>query len=582
MWIRAATLCLFLSVMTPLASAQTQLQAANNHIHHVILIIQENRSFEHYFGTFPGADGIQFDSNGVPLMCYPLSKTGGGCVRPFHDRHNLNGASDHGALASILDIDHNAMDGFLIDQVDNFNKICFTSQAAPWCIGAKSHDAVGYHTADEIPNYWAYAQHFVLQDHLHEAVASHSMLSHLYATSGWSATCTDNEDPFSCTGNIQLEPPAIAVHNFAWSDLTDLMDRAAVSWKYYLGEGEAPDCENDEVDCPPKDIQSTVPSLFNPLPGFQEIQDKNTANPGYLAAHNPPLEQFYADLAAGSLPTVSWIVPANNVSEHPPKDITAGMQYVTGLVNAVMQSSAWQDTVIFLAWDDWGGFFDHVVPPVSDLLTNPVPPIPKTARVGYGIRVPGIIISRWVKAGTIDHQIISFDAYLKFIEDLFLNSHRIGGAAGLRPDSRPVVRELLTSVTQPTGTAFTGRQVPVGDLLNDFNFNQTPLAPLILLTGIPNTFRGGFDAEKLASTFPLTWDPPANASVAGYNVYRTTTSGSNYQPVPGCSTAFGRPFRGTSCTDTMVQPGVTYHYVVRTVHPNGAESPRTGEVDITP
>ena len=95
-----------------------------------------------------------------------------------------------------------------------------------------------------------------------------------------------------------------------------------------------------------------------------------------------------------------------------------------------------------------------------------------------------------LKAGTIDHQIVSFDAYLKFIEDIFLSSQRIGGAAGLRPDSRPVVRESLTSITQPTGTGFTGNPTPVGDLLNDFNFSQTPLTPLILHHEHPEQVQG--------------------------------------------------------------------------------------------
>ncbi len=196
--------------------------------------------------------------------------------------------------------------------------------------------------------------------------------------------------------------------------------------------------------------------------------------------------------------------------------------------------------------------------------------------------MPGIIISPWVKAGTIDHQIVSFDAYLKFIEDIFLSSQRIGGAAGLRPDSRPVVRESLTSITQPTGTGFTGNPVPIGDLLNDFNFSQAPVAPLILPTNIPNNFSGTFNTNTVTFTFPLTWQRPANVTVAGYTVYRTTTSGSNYQPVPGCSPAFGRAFKGTSCTDTTAQPGVTYYYVVTSTDPSGVESARTGEVDITP
>ena len=567
----ATTLCILLGAMTGSASAQTQLAQAKAHINHVIVIMQENRSFDHYFGTFPGAEGIKFDANGVPLMCYPLSKTGGDCVRPYHDRHNINAGANHHSGSSATDIGKNTMDGFLIVQQRDVG----TCQKSPTlCPGQTRHDSVGYHTANEIPNYWAYAQHFVLQDHLFEPVATWSLPSHLYATSAWSATCTDNHDPWSCTDDLEVQKPAITAHNFAWSDVTDLLDRAGISWKYYLSQGNAPDCDEGEAGCPPETIGPTVVSEWNPLPGFQEIQDKNTATPGYLAGHIPPFDQFYADLNAGALPAVSWIIPNQDWSEHPTGDVTEGMQYVTALINTVMQNPVWQNTVIFLAWDDWGGFFDHVVPPVA-ALTN-------QARVGYGIRVPGIIISPWVKAGTIDHQVLSFDAYLKFIEDLFLNSQRIGGFGGVRPDSRTVVRESLTSITQPTGSGFTGQPVPVGDLLNDFNFSQAPLGPLLLPTNIPNTFEGTFNASTLTFTFPLTWLPVTTGPVAGYTVYRTTTSGSNYQPVPGCSAAFGQPFTGTSCTDNNVTPGVTYYYVVTSTAPNGVESARSGEQDITP
>jgi phospholipase C len=117
-----------------------------------------------------------------------------------------------------------------------------------------------------------------------------------------------------------------------------------------------------------------------------------------------------------------------------------------------MRSDLWWTTAIFLTWDDWGGFYDHVPPPRVD--AN-----------GYGIRVPGIMISPWAKAGTIDHQVLSFDAYLKLIEDLFLGGQRLDPETMSRPDSRPTVRE----------------EVPIlGNLLREFDFTQDPLPPLIL------------------------------------------------------------------------------------------------------
>jgi len=149
---------------------------------------------------------------------------------------------------------------------------------------------------------------------------------------------------------------------------------------------------------------------------------------------------------------VSWIVPNSVVSEHPPASIRAGQAYVTGVINAVMRSRDWSSTAIFLAWDDWGGFYDNVVPPNVDQL-------------GYGLRVPGLVISPFAKRGVVDHQILSFDAYTKFIEDDFLGGQRLNPLNDGRPDPRPDVRE-----TNPI----------LGNLVNDFNFSQRPRPPTLL------------------------------------------------------------------------------------------------------
>jgi phospholipase C len=400
----------------------------------------------------------------------------------------------------------------------------------------------------------------------------------MYMTSAWSAACTNRHDPMSCVSSLGLSSSSSVQRNYAWSSLPDLLDAAGVSWRYYVSQGSEPDCDDGAFTCVPNAQNAGVPSIWNPLLSFDSLQQKNNQQPGYLRNHITPFDQFYLDIKNGTLPTAAWIVPNLDESEHPPAGIQEGMQYSTALVNAVMQSPYWNSTVIFIAWDDWGGFLDHEVPPISDYVQVNGGSVP----LGYGIRVPGLIISPWVIPGLIDHQVVSFDAYLKFMEDIFVTGARIGAPDTIRPDSRTTLREALTDVTQaPSPNNQGGNPIPVGDLLNDFNFQQNPLPPLVLSTLIPTHFRGTIDLNGIYH-FPLTWDPVITGPFIGYNVKRTTTSGSGYQNVTGCSSTQGAPFTGTSCTDGTAMSGTPYHYIITTVGADGTESPNSAELDITP
>jgi phospholipase C len=235
--------------------------------------------------------------------------------------------------------------------------------------------------------------------------------------------------------------------DYAWTDLTYLMHKNSVSWGYYVVSGTEPDCQNDQsVSCAPVKQNAQTPGIWNPLAYFDTVrQDGELGNIQSVA-------NFYDQAKAGTLPAVSWVVPSGAVSEHPPGAVSAGQAYVTSLINAVMQSPDWGSTAIFLGWDDWGGFYDHVVPPVVD--AN-----------GYGLRVPGMVISPYAKKGFIDHQTLSFDAYAKFIEDDFLGGARLDPKTDGRPDPRPDVRENAPQL---------------GNLVADFDFTQAPRAPMLL------------------------------------------------------------------------------------------------------
>jgi phospholipase C len=315
-------------------------------------------------------------------------------------------------------------------------------------------DVMGYHDWHEIPNYWTYARDFVLQDHMFQSDESWSLPSHLYMVSGWSAKCSIAGDPESCVNNdsqpwpsAQRQPQTRPPPHFAWTDITYLLYTHHVSWGYYVFSGAQPDCEQDaQVTCSPVHQSAHTPGIWNPLPYFDTVRQDHQL--GQIQS----LSNFFQAARRGTLPAVSWIVPNNAVSEHPPSRITSGQTYVTGLINTIMRSRDWSSSAIFLAWDDWGGFYDHVDPPYVD-------------RNGYGLRVPALVVSPYAKRGFIDHQTLSFDAYLKFIEDDFLGGQRLNPATDGRPDPRPDVREKVKIL---------------GNLVSDFNFNQPPRPPIFL------------------------------------------------------------------------------------------------------
>ncbi len=495
-------------------------------IKHIVVIMQENRSFDSYFGTFPGADGIPM-SNGVPTVCSPDPATGG-CDKPFHDPTDKNAGGPHGQANATADINGGAMNGF-VAQAEGAKSTCAPND--PACAAGTTTDVMGYKTGADIPNYWTYAKDFVLQDHLFESNASWSLPSHLYMLSEWSAKCSTAGDPQSCVNALESpgNPPdfntqikntiigkcrtglktgacaaalqaagitpdmaaqlhqlvttsckasdtlatcqaaidkasipdalrqkliaasnALAPPDYAWTDLTYLLYKQNVSWGYYVFNGTEPDCENDSaMTCAPVPQNATTPGIWNPLPYFDTVrQDGQLGNIQSLTS-------FYSAAANGTLPAVSWIDPTGAVSEHPPALVSTGQSYVTGLINSIMKGPDWNSTAILLSWDDWGGFYDHVAPPVVD-------------QNGYGLRVPGIVISPYAKTGYIDHQTLSHDAYVKFIEDDFLGGQRLDPATDGRPDPRPDVRE---------------NNPQLGNLVNDFDFSQPPRPPVLLPGG---------------------------------------------------------------------------------------------------
>jgi phospholipase C len=425
---------------------------------HLIFIVQENRSFDHYFGTFPGADGLPYDPEvGRRRACIPDPMLGRrSCT--YHTRQLRQKGGPHNWKSSATSVNGGKMNGF-IRALPRAQRWCvdrYAKECGPFVGPQHQPDVMSWHDEREIPNYWTYAREFVLQDRMLAPADSWTLPAHLFLVSGWSAFCTDPYDPMSCTSDKDLkeygrhsygEPPV-----YAWTDITYLLHEHGVSWAYYVGRGTCSFGPCGEEIGP----WGKTPAGKNPLPGFTTLYE--TGQQAHIRTHRDFLEAA----STGTLPSVSWVVPGNEVSEHPQSggSIHKGMAYVTRLINAVMRGPAWDRSAIFLTWDDWGGFYDHGPPVVVDEL-------------GYGIRVPGLLISPYAKRGYIDHQTLTFDAYLKLIEDRFLGGERLDPATMSRPDSRPVVRETLPVL---------------GDLSAGFDFTQPPRPPLIL---DPTPFKQG-------------------------------------------------------------------------------------------
>jgi phospholipase C len=417
---------------------------------HLIFIVQENRSFDHYFGTYPGANGFEM-VGGKPANCVPdpvLRRES--CT--YHSTVDLFKGGPHDRPSALTAINSGAMNGF-IHALPPSRRWCVDREAAgcaPYLGPQGQPDVMSYLTREQIPNYWTYADSFVLQDGMFGPTDGWTLPAHLFLVSGWSADCEDVSDPMSCISNVDLKEDGQRWEYgeepiYAWTDITWLLDRHDVSWGYYVAPGTCsfPPCP-DTKEGP----DGTTPSAKNPLPGFTDLHETRQQD------HILDYTDFDRAAERGTLPAVSWIVPGNGVSEHPQsgRGVSAGMAHVTRMVNTVMRSSLWDSSAIFITWDDWGGFYDHVMPPLVD-------------ENGYGLRVPGLLVSPYARQGYIDHQTLSFDAYLKLIEDRFLGGDRLDPSTDGRPDSRSTVRERLPIL---------------GDLALEFDFDQEPRPPMVL------------------------------------------------------------------------------------------------------
>ncbi len=314
-------------------------------IRHVVFLMQENHSFDNYFGTYKGADGTPKN------VCMPrsLSNPKKGCERPVHLGNR-----------SVLDLGHNIQtfqSQFHGGKMDGFQDV-FSGQAIQGAL------PMGYYDDRDMPYYWNIADNYVLFDRFFSSAHAGSVWNHMFWVTGSPGNPVFDSLPTKGTGK-----DAKIVGFGKLPTIFDRLQEKGISWKFYV---QHYDPANTFRNRSSGDRGSQI--VWVPLLDYARYLDDPR-----LFSHIVPLEQYYIDAETGHLPAVSYIAPAGS-SEHPPGRIQAGQTFVRGLVTELQRSSAWSSSAFIWSWDDWGGWYDHVKPPAVD-------------KFGYGFRVPALLVS---------------------------------------------------------------------------------------------------------------------------------------------------------------------------------------------
>lgn len=341
------------------AKAASPQQAATP-IQHLLVMMQENHTFDNYFGTYPGADGLPA---GVQMPVNPADPKSG-FVTPWHIGTSTITDLSHNSATYIEQYDQGKMDGFVsaLNELNQNGKL-----------------AMGYYDGTDIPYYWNLAQNYVLFDHFFSSAKDGSTANHMYWVAGTMPQVQKGQQLSSLLTNVPT--------------IFDRLQAAGVSWKFYVENYDPRINYRNQVNQGNRESQV----IWVPLLNFDRFLDDPA-----LSSHIVDLSQYYVDLQQGTLPAVAYIVPSG-ASEHPPESPSSGMRSVKNLVQELMRSTSWSSSAFILLYDDWGGWYDHVAPPQVD-------------QAGYGARVPGLLVSPYARKGFIDSTQLDFTSVLKFIE----------------------------------------------------------------------------------------------------------------------------------------------------------------------
>jgi phospholipase C len=327
-------------------------------IQHVVIIMQENRTLDNLFNGFPGADTVQTGThNGQSIPLVPVS---------LGDPRDL----DHSHTGFWRDWHNGKLDGF---------------------------DTRGYAYVpqSQIVPYWTLAANYTLGDRMFQSNTGPSFPAHQYMIAGQSGNGDENPTGgvWGCDAAPNARVALIGPNGtdlpgvypcFDYTTMADLLDTRHISWRYY-----APDSTDG----------------FFIISAFQAIRQVRFGN-DWTRRVLSPQTRILTDIAKGQLAQVTWIVPDYDHSDHPGSKSTEGPDWVASITNAIGASPFWNSTAIFITWDDWGGWYDHVLPPQVDAM-------------GLGFRVPVLVVSPYAKHGYVSHVTHESSGFLTYIEANF-------------------------------------------------------------------------------------------------------------------------------------------------------------------
>lgn len=346
--------------IVPASGSNTDIDTSTP-INHLIVVMQQNHTYDNYFGTYPRGEDIPADT------CVPVSlssPTNTSCIKPFYIGEYPLSDLSHGSHTFEEQYNGGHMNGF----IDAQNRRNLDGRLA-----------MAHFDDNEISYYWNLADEFVLFDRYFSSAHNGSIMNRLFWTTG---------TPGDGTNNIPTN---------GYGDIITIFDRLeerGISWKFYINNYD-PNLNYRslaEMTYLPPQVQ------WVPLLGFDRFLDDTE-----LSSRIVDLDEYYQDLNNGTLPAVSYVLLLG-ATEHPISDVTLGQRVTRTMIQALMQSKAWDSSAFFITYDDWGGWYDHIPPPQVD-------------EYGLGFRVPTILVSAYARKGHIDHTQLEHTSFLKFIEE---------------------------------------------------------------------------------------------------------------------------------------------------------------------